>query len=96
MIALYYEILFLLSVLLATVYVFVWRRHFDITFSVMFTLVPIVCLGYTMMAHSTTLSEAIMATKIVYLGGSFLQYFIMLSIMSLCKIHISKWFKRIL
>ena len=96
MITLYYEALFAISVLCAVIYVFMWHKHFDITFSIVFTLVPIVCLGYTMLAHSESLGEAIMATKIIYLGGSFLQYFIMLSILSLCKIHVSKWIKRAL
>ena len=73
-----------------------WRKHFDITFSILFTLVPIICLGYTMLAHSESLNEVIMATKIVYLGGSFLQYFVFLSIVSLCKIRFSIWLKRVL
>ncbi len=94
MIALYYEILFACSVLLAVIYVFLWHKHFDTTFTLVFTLIPIDCLGYVMYANAKNIEEAVLANKIIYIGGSFLPYFIMLSILNLCEIKISKWLIR--
>jgi len=93
LIATYYSVLFLLSVILLFVYVCMWHKHFDITLTMIFTFVSIACLGYVMYSHSETIGEAILANKIVYLGASFLQYFIMLSIMNMCEIKLSKWVK---
>ena len=73
-----------------------WHKHFDVTLTMVFTLVSISCLGYVMYSHSETLGEAVLANKIIYLGGSFLQYFIMLSILNICEIKLNKWIKKIL
>ena len=41
----YYQVLFLLSLLLSGIYMFLWRRHYDIHMTLAFTLIPIVCLN---------------------------------------------------
>lgn len=96
MFVLYYDILFACSILFLMTYVFMWHKHFDITFTVVFTLIPLSCLGYAMFYHSENIQEAILTTKILYLGGSFLQYFLMLSIFNLCKIKVKKWLRKTL
>ena len=96
MYVLYYDILFVCSILFLLIYVYMWHKHFDITFTVVFTLIPLSCLGYAMFYHSENIQEAVLATKILYLGGSFLQYFLMLSIFNLCKIEVGKWLRKIL
>ena len=92
----YYETLFVISMLLAALYVFTWRKHLDTTFAVVFTIIPISCLGYVFFINSKSLEEALIANKIIYIGGCFLQYFIMANILNLCDIKINKWLKRCL
>ncbi|MDO4864169.1 MAG: histidine kinase N-terminal 7TM domain-containing protein, partial [Ruminococcus sp.] len=93
MVATYYSVLFVLSVILLIVYVIMWHKHFDITLTMIFTLVSVACLGYVMYSHAETIGESILANKIIYLGACFLQYFIMLSILNMCEIKLSKWIK---
>ena len=96
LVAAYYSVLFILSLIFLVVYVFMWHKHFDITLTMIFTLISVSCLGYVMYSHSETIGESILANKIVYLGASFLQYFIMLSILNICEIKLSKWVKDLL
>lgn len=90
----YYSVLFLISIVFLIIYVFMWHKHFDVTLTMVFTLVTISCLGYVMYSRAETIGESILANKIIYLGGSFLQYFIMLSILNLCEIKLNKWIKK--
>ncbi|SEK26556.1 putative two-component system response regulator [Ruminococcus sp. YRD2003] len=96
MVAAYYSVLFLLSIVFLVVYVFMWHKHFDITLTMIFTFISISCLGYVMYSHSETIGESILSNKIIYLGASFLQYFIMLSILNMCEIKLSKCVKDLL
>ena len=96
MVIAYYNTLFILSVVLLFVYVAMWHKHLDVTFTIVFTLIPITCLGYVMFYHADTIGEAVSANKIIYLGASFLQYFILLSILNLCQIKVRKVTKLIL
>ena len=87
----FYGILFLISLCFAAGYVYIWHKHFDVNFNMIFTLVPIACLGYYLLARSVNLESALFAQQIIYIGGCFLQLFIALSIFNLCKINIPKW-----
>ena len=77
MITFIYNIVFLISVLCAVMYVYMWHKHYDVNFTMIFTLIPIACVGYMLLAHSTTVEEALVATKIAYIGGSFLELFML-------------------
>ena len=70
---------------------YIWHKHFDVNFNMIFTLVPVACLGYYLSANAVNLESAITAQKIVYIGGCFLQLFVVFSIFNLCKINIPKW-----
>ena len=83
----YYSTAFILSLIMTLIYILVWHRHSDVHLTVVFVLVPIVNMGYMMLAKSQSLEAAIMANKITYLGGSFLLLFIMLGILKLCNIE---------
>ena len=96
MVTAYYGVLFALSVIFLIVYVIMWHKHFDITLTMIFTFISISCLGYVSYSQSETIGESILSNKIVYLGASFLQYFIMVNILNMCEIKLSKWFKDIL
>jgi putative two-component system response regulator len=43
-----------------------------------------------MYCHADTIGESVTANKIIYIGGSFLQFFILLSILNLCRIKVRK------
>ena len=90
MINLFYLISFILSLLLTIAYAWNWHRHFDICFTLVFALIPIVNLGYVLRMNAAGLNEALLAQKIIYLGGCFLIYFIMRTILSLCRIPFSR------
>jgi len=87
----FYGVLFLISLCFAAGYVYIWHKHFDVNFNMIFTLVPVACLGYYLSANAVNLESAITAQKIVYIGGCFLQLFVVFSIFNLCKINIPKW-----
>ncbi|MBR3296913.1 MAG: hypothetical protein IKI65_03635, partial [Firmicutes bacterium] len=89
----YYFTAFLLSLFIAAVYMFIWHKHFDAHVTLVFTLIPVVNLGYAFIASSTTLGEAIMGMKISYIGGSFLQLFLTWAVFSLCDIRLSRWIR---
>ena len=90
---LFYGSIFVISLLFAATYIFMWHKHFDVNFTLIFPLVPVACLGYLMTAAATSLDGAVRATQIVYIGGCFLQLFILLSIMNLCGISIKRWIR---
>ncbi len=92
MFPLFYGSLFALSLIFAAVYLGLWHKHFEIDIAMIFVLVPVACLGYLLSALATSLDGAVMAQKIIYIGGSFLQFFIVLSIINLCQIRLPrKW-----
>lgn len=88
---LYYVVVFLISIILTGVYAFIWHRHFNVFFTLIFAFIPFVNLGYLFLAQSSELSEAIISNKLIYFGGCFLSLFIMLAILDLCRIHLKKW-----
>lgn len=96
MISVYYFSAFVISILGAAVFMFMWHKHLDVTFTMVFTLIPFSCLGYVLYSQATVLEEAIAANKVIYIGGSFLQLFILLNILNLCQIEISKWLRVLL
>ena len=90
---LYYFPAFILSVLLTGLYMFIWHRHFDVHITLVFVLVPIVNLGFWLLSRSKGLEDALMAHKITYLGGCFLQLMVLLSVFSLCGLPMNRWVK---
>lgn len=90
MLTVYYNAVFLFSLLMVIVYILMFHKHFQTEFSVLFTLVPVAALGYKMVAVSTNLESVIFGIKITYIGGCYMPLFIMLLVFSLCHIKISK------
>ena len=89
----YYHAVFLLSVALTGVYMLLWRKHFDVHITLVFTLVPITNLGFLLQAQAQTTEASLSATRFAYIGGCFLQLMIMLTVFSLCRIHVPKWLR---
>ena len=89
----YYFILFVLSALLTGVFMLIWKKHYDVHITLVFGVVPVANLGFLLQAQAKTTEAALIATRIAYLGGCFLQLFIMLTIFSLCGIRVPKWLR---
>lgn len=89
-VVLYYDILLILSVILTGIYVFFWHKHYDVHITLVYVLIPVVCLGYSLLAHATELPEALAINKVIYLGGCFLQLIILLVVCTLCDIRMGK------
>ena len=87
----YYDITFIASLVLSIIYVWRWHRHFNIHINMIFILIPITILGYIQFSRSVNLEEALLANKIIYLGGCFLLPFITLAVLDLCNINVKKW-----
>ncbi|MCR5399340.1 MAG: hypothetical protein K6E68_07380 [Lachnospiraceae bacterium] len=80
----FYIITFLLSILLSGIYLTSWDRHYDPNMLLVFMLVPIVDLGYMMLARAQSLDAALFGNQITYIGGCYLLPFIMFSTFKLC------------
>ena len=93
MIAFFYGGIFIATLICSAIYIYNWHKHFEVNISLIFAFIPISCLGYVMYYSSQTVSEAILAQKVVYLGNSFLQLFILLSITNVCQIELKKWMR---
>ena len=89
----YELVMFLTSLGLTALYMFIWRRHFDVHLTLVFVLVPIINLAYLYLATARTLNEALNAMRLTYIGGCFLQLMIMLAIFSLCDIRLPRLMK---
>ena len=84
---LYYDIILMVSVVLSGIYLFMWHKHFDAHITIIFVMIPVICLGYALRVHATGLETVLAANKLVYLGGCFLQLFVLLAIVNLCNIR---------
>ncbi|MCR4885555.1 MAG: HD domain-containing protein [Clostridiales bacterium] len=93
MIQIFYGGMFVSSLLCTAVYIYVWHKHYDVNFTMIFTLVPVACLGYVLQGLSESLEGLVRAVQVIYIGGCFLQLFILLSIFNLCRIGLPKWLR---
>ena len=55
----YYEIAFIISFILSTVYVYIQRKHFDVNITAVFILVPITNLAYVFYSNAYNLESTI-------------------------------------
>ncbi len=93
MISVVYSGIFIISLLCTMIYILIWHKRFDVNFTLIFTLVPVACLGYLLFGMARSLGEALDAQRIIYIGGCFLQLFILFSILNLCGIQVKKSIK---
>ena len=92
----YYNILFLTSFVLSILYVYRFQKHFDVNITAIFMLVPVSILGNVFLVCSENLDQALVANRIIYLGGCFLPFFITFSIFNLCKINVKPFIRTLL
>ncbi len=96
MIPIFYGSVLAASILCTTIYIYMWHKHFEVSLNIIFTLIPIACLGYFVSSIAVNLEESVLATKLIYLGAVFLQLFIVMSILNLCRIEIGKVLRTLL
>ena len=89
----YYLAAFIASVALTGLYMLIWHKHYDVHITLVFVLVPVVNLGFMLMSRAQGLEEAIMANKIAYIGGVYLQLMITIAVFTLCRIPLNRWFQ---
>lgn len=85
-----YDIMFVLSMVLSIVFAALWKKHMNVYIALMFAFIPIGTLGQVLLAYSTTLEEALLAQKMLYIDGSFELLFILLCVYDLCGIKLKK------
>ena len=91
----YYFVLFVLSALLTGAYMLIWKKHYDVHLTLIFGVIPVTNLGFLLQAQAKTTEAALFATRFAYIGGCFLQLFVMLTIFSLCSIRVPKWLRAV-
>ena len=96
MLWIYYSIVLIISVVCTGTYIFMWHRHFNANFTLIFTMVPVACLSYLLTSLSTSLKEILLSLKFTYLCGIFLQLIVVYSIFDLCGINMNKWLRVLL
>ena len=85
----YYAALFIVSLVLTAIYAVIWRKRFSVFLTLNFSFIPVVNLGYYILAAAQTLPAAIIGIKISYLG-IYAHIFIMYAIFNLCNLDIKK------
>ena len=93
MMSIYYDALFLLSVVLMILYVLKWHKHFDVHITLLFIVIPVTNLGYCLLGHAETLEGALACNKLTYVGGCYALLLNMLLIFSLCDLKLSRELK---
>ena len=92
----YYLVLFLLSLVFTGIYAVMWRKRFDVFFTLVFTFIPIVNMGYVLLIDADNIGTAITAQKIIYLGGCYQLLFAFLAITQMCRIKLGRVLKALL
>ena len=93
MLLLYYDLMLGLSLALMLLYAFNWHKHFDTHITLVFVLAPVTNLAHCLLYRSGTLEAALVANKVIYIGGCYLFPIMMLSVFSLCHIRLSGWLR---
>ena len=96
MASIFYGVISFISLVCTGIYIYIWHKHFDVNLTVIFILVPVSCLGYLLQARANSLEAMVTGIQVCYMGGCFLELFIVLCIFNLCQIEIKRWLRTIL
>lgn len=91
-----YGVICILSIVMLVLLIRAGRRQNITDYLVIFGFIMISCMGYYIMSCSESLETALMAQRIIYLGGVCIPVFLLISTMKLCKIKIPKVLKGLL
>ena len=86
----YYLICFILAVIGTLIFKWRWNRDTNVNITFIFLFIPISEIGYLMFSISSNVEEALLANKIIYLGGVFLITFMTFCILNLTDIKFPK------
>lgn len=92
----YYYAMFGIALLLAIIYAFIFHKHFNANLTIMAVLVPIINLGFVLMAHATVIEEALAALRLTYIGGCYLLVAAMFLVFNVCGITLQPWMRAII
>ena len=92
----FYLAMFFISLVFAFVYTVVYRKRFNVFITLIFAFVPIANLGYVVINQATVLQEAVIGIKLSYIGGSYLNLFLIYTIIELSDINLKKIYKVLL
>ncbi|MCR4640496.1 MAG: HD-GYP domain-containing protein [Lachnospiraceae bacterium] len=85
----FYNVCFLISLLLSLIYIFWWHRHYDVNITIIFLLIPLNNFFYASMFTNAELY--LTAQKLIYFAGCMLPWFITMCVLNLCRIRVSRW-----
>lgn len=83
-------IFFIFSMILLFVLVLQFKDRVSMYYALLFVCIMITNFGYMQVARAKDLSAALFANQIVYLGGAFSPYFLLMCLADLCKVTINK------
>ena len=86
----YYAAIFILSFILTFLYMSLWNKRLDANMTAFYLLIPIINLAFFMLYHHHETDSAIVALKIIYIGGCYLPWVTTMCVMSLCRIPVSR------
>ena len=94
---LYYGIILQLVLVLSFIYIYRWRKNFDINISMIFTFILVASLAYTIMYyHTPDTGISSVGVKLSYLGGCYLPFYALLCVSNLCHINIHRFVRVLL
>ena len=85
----YYLVIFILSVVCYVIFYWKMRANFSVLYLLIFVLAFTSHFGYLAIAMSQNVREALLANKILYVGGCFLPLVGLLLVFSICKIYVA-------
>ncbi|MBP5184298.1 MAG: HD domain-containing protein [Lachnospiraceae bacterium] len=91
MIVWYYNVLLIIAFLVTVAYSIAWRHRYDVHLTLVFVVSCIMEIGYALLAWSKDIGAAVVATKVVFLGGCFLAPFMLIAVLNLCKMKTLKF-----
>ena len=93
----YYSVTAVLAIINLIVFIFSFdRKRINVNFTIIALLMALANGGYLAIALSTNLQEAVLANKIVYLGGCFVPPVLLFSICVICNYKVADWLRILL
>lgn len=83
-----YTLAFLATIIMMTVLVISYKNRISIFYVMLFAAVLISNFGYMQLVSARNLEAAVYANQIIYLGGSFSPFFMLMCVADLCKIRV--------
>ncbi|MCR5322964.1 MAG: HD domain-containing protein [Lachnospiraceae bacterium] len=91
--SIFYLVCLIISAVGSIIFVIRWTPQIPVHYPLLFMAFPIAQVGYLMQSMSTNLEEALLATKMTYFGGCFIQPLVFFSILSFFNIKLRKMIK---